>query len=183
MGHRSQPANLVTGLIVVLAVLTITSVWAVGPASAASDPAAVRAVLNGKPIALGDVALYHCHDRAYPVIRCFLTPADRDADEVRTTTGAPESGAALGLTADPYVRWYRDAGAVSGPSFVAYFTYSNLGDIGWNDVISSFSTYPGGHPRWWQDAGLRGTYWDWGAASISYVGDAANDKFSSVERL
>lgn len=183
MGHCSQPANLAAGLIVG-AVLTMALVWAAEPASAASDPAVVRAVLNGKPIALGDVARYHCHDRAHPVIRCFPTPAERDADEARvgTTTGATESGAAQSFAAEPYVRWYLDAGA-GGPSFVAYFTYSNLSDIGWNDAISSFSTYPGGHPRWWQDAGPTGPYWDWGTASISYVGDAANDKFSSVERL
>lgn len=179
MGRRRKAVGAVRGLLVGVIVAS-GLVWVAVPTSAASDPAEVRAVLNGKPIALADVSRYHCHDRAYPLIRCFRASADRDLDEL--TRATPEGSAALSAVGTPYVRWYADKN-LGGSSFDAYVSYSNLGDIGWNDAISSFSTYPGGHARWSQDIGFGGMRWDWGSASISYVGDAANDKFSSVERL
>lgn len=39
-----------------------------------------RAVLDGEPIPAHDVGRYHCHDRDFPLIRCFTTEAARDAD-------------------------------------------------------------------------------------------------------
>ncbi len=179
MDRRIQYSGALRSL-VVAAVVASALAWAAVPMSAASDPAEVRAILNGKPIALADVSRYHCHDRVYPLIRCFRASADRDADEV--TAATLQAAPVLSVAVAPYVRWYADIN-FGGPSFVAYVTYANLGDIGWNDAISSFTTYSGGHPKWWQDISFGGTGWDWGAASVSYVGDAANDKFSSVERL
>lgn len=151
--------------------------WTAAPASASSTAPVVHAVLDGKPLALGDVYRYHCHDRSYPLIRCFLGAAQRDVDEL-AAAGAAE----VATSVSPYVRWYADRDYL-GPSFDATIAYANLGDLGWNDKVSSFSTYPGGHPRWSQDINFGGMRWDWGTASVSYVGDAANDKFSSVERL
>lgn len=151
-------------------------------------PATLRAELNGHPIPLAEISRLHCHDRAYPLIRCFGTSAERDADEAATAlvAGSPASVPAPGIgasTSYPYVRWYRDAN-YGGPSFDAYVAYTDLGVIGWNDSISSFITYAGGHPRWWQNVGFSGVAWDWGSGvSVGYVGAAANDQFSSVERL
>lgn len=179
-GHRRKSGGLA-------AVVALMAVWAVNASATAADPMALAAELDGRPIALGDVSRYFCHDRAYPVIRCFGTSPERGRDEgLADATTKPTSDGdnpeAIMAAAYPYVRWYLDAN-YGGPSFDATIAYSDLGLVGWNDKISSFSTYPGGHPRWCQDAGLTGAYWDWGTASISYVGDAANDKFSSVERL
>lgn len=179
MDHRLKLMDALPGLMVAVVVASGLA-WAAVPTSAASDSAEVRAILNGKPIALADVSRYHCHDRAYPLIRCFRASADRDADEV--TAATLQGGAALSVTVAPYVRWYADIN-FGGSSFAAYFSYANLGVIGWNDAISSFTTYAGGHPKWWQDTGFSGTHWDWGTTSFLYVGDLANDKFSSVERL
>jgi hypothetical protein len=168
-------------------IVALATVWIASGATTAADPMALTAELDGRPIALGDVSGYHCHDRAYPVIRCFGTALERDRDE-----GVPEaatkpamdgdSAEAIAAATDSYVRWYLDAN-YGGPSFDASLAYSDLGSVGWNDKISSFSTYPGGHARWWRDVGLTGGSWDWGTTSVPYVGDAANDKFSSVERL
>ena len=74
----SFQVRLSTVLLLCLAVLSIS---AVGPA-VARDPAAMlrKAVLQGRPMSLSDVSDHHCHDRAYPVIRCFATRAARDRD-------------------------------------------------------------------------------------------------------
>ena len=47
------------------------------PVAAAAPPGgpALVAYLGAQRIPLGTVASYHCHDRDYPVIRCFLTAA------------------------------------------------------------------------------------------------------------
>ena len=169
------------------AVVALVAAWIVSATTTAADPTALTAELDGRPIALGDVSAYHCHDRAYPVIRCFSTALERDRNEglAGAATKPASDGArveAIAAAAYPYVRWYLDAN-YGGPSFDATIAYSDLRSLGWNDKISSFSTYSGGHPRWWRDVGFTGSPWDWGTTSVPYVGDAANDKFSSVERL
>lgn len=172
-------------------VLVLVSVSSVQAAATPADPPAMRAELGGRAISLGDVSRFHCHDLASPLIRCFETPAERDADEAAMAVAMlADRPGALGTTGStyPYVRWYLDAN-YGGPSFDASVAYADLGTIGWNDKISSFltysgGTYSGGHPRWWRDVGFAGVSWDWGVGvSVSYVGDAANDQFSSVERL
>jgi hypothetical protein len=53
--------------------------------------------------------------------------------------------------------------------------------IGWNDQISSFKSLNDGRPKWWRDINFAGTAWQWGAGAWTpYVGDGANDQFSSV---
>ncbi len=169
------------------AIVALVGVWTVSATTTATDPMALSAELDGRPIALGDVSRYFCHDRAYPVIHCFGTAPERDQDlELAGAAAKPapggDSAEATTAAAYPYVRWFLDAN-FGGPSFDASIAYSDLGIVGWNDRISSFSTYQGGHPRWWRDIGFTGGSWDWGTTSVPYVGDAANDKFSSVERL
>lgn len=178
--HGRRPVGLA-------AVIALVAVWTVSTTTTAADPMALKAELDGRPIALRDVSGYHCHDRAYPVIRCFSTALERDRDEglaSAATIPAPAGNGVEAITtaAIAYVRWYLDAN-YGGPSFDASIAYSDLRTIGWNDKISSFSTYPGGHPRWWRDGGFTGSLWDWGTTSVPYVGDAANDQFSSVGRL
>ncbi len=162
--------------------LAMTAILALGYAStaAAGSPAggpARRAQLDGQAISLGDVAHFACHDRDFPVIRCFGSSAERDRDLVELGRSAEL------LTVTQYVTWYADANYGGSPSFTAFWSEPDLTIYGWNDKISSFRTYNGGHPRWWLDVGYKTAAWDWGTLSISYVGDAANDQFSSVEPL
>lgn len=151
-------------------------------AASAVDSRGLRAELGGNAISVRDVANFHCHDRDFPVIRCFDTPAPRDRELAQggSDEGDVSSSAAMAVH---YVTWYADAGYAEPPSFAAFWPEPNLAAYGWNDKISSFRTYNGGHPKWWQDVGYGGTAWDWGTISVSYVGNSANDQFSSVEAL
>lgn len=139
--------------------------------------------LGGQWIDSREAANFYCHDRDYPVIRCFRTPADRAAEE-NGLAGVPEA-AIIGNVGQPsllspYVRWYRDAN-FSGPSFEAYVYEPDLAAIGWDNLISSFTPLNGGHPLWWTGPNRSGTKWDWGTASVATLG-AANDQFSSTDR-
>ena len=174
-----------------LAVLLLVS----GTAALAAVPAAAVArtpPANGVVVLLGDTVIephtavdYACHDRDYPIIRCFRSPAERAEEQARAaaSTSATADGStaeALGLLS-PYVRWYRDAG-FSGPSFEAYDPYRDLGVIGWDNQISSFMPLNGGHPVWWSGSGFTGTRWDWGTGSVGSLG-LANDQFSSASKV
>jgi len=164
------------GPLAVAAILTLT----VASTAAAGSPAGGTerlAQLDGQAIALADVARFACHDRDFPVIRCFTSSAERDRDLVA------QARLTELVTVTQYVTWYDNGSYREPPSFTAFWSEPDLTIYGWNDKISSFRTYNGGHPRWWQDVGNKGTSWDWGTLSISYVGDAANDQFSGVERL
>ncbi len=139
--------------------------------------------LDGQRIDGRAAVNFACHDRDYPIIRCFRTPADRAAEENRVAgashvaiAGSVAPAALLG----PYVRWYRDA-SFSGPSFEAYVYEPDLAVLGWDNQISSFTPLNGGHPLWWTGPNRSGTKWDWGTASAATLG-AANDQFSSTDK-
>lgn len=175
MGHR-RSFRYRGGPLVLAAILAL----GVAATAAAGSPAGGgerRAQLDGRAISLDEVAQFHCHDRDFPVIRCFASAAERDRDMV-------ELGRSAELVAvTQYVTWYADANYGGTPSFTAFWSEPDLTIYGWNDKISSFRTSNGGHPRWWQDVGYGGAGWDWGTLSMAYVGDSANDQFSGVERL
>lgn len=173
--HAPHGSRLRTSLVAVLA--TAPFLLAAAPTIATAPPS-LRAELDGSPIALADISRYDCHDRAYPLIRCFRSPAERDADAAGRQIDGVEP---LSATGGPFVRWYADAN-FTGASFDAYFAYRDLGTIGWSDRISSFSPYGAGYPRWWTNVGFSGQPWDWGpGVPVAYVGGDANDTFSSVE--
>ena len=139
--------------------------------------------LGGQRIEGRAAANLFCHDRDYPVIRCFRTAADRATKE-GGLAGAPD-GAVAGSVGQPnllspYVRWYRDAN-FSGPSFEAYVYEPDLAAIGWDNEISSFLPLNGGHPLWWTGPNRTGNRWDWGTASAATLG-AANNQFSSTDK-
>ncbi len=131
-----------SGIGLVLALVSVSS------AQAASTPAppAIQAEVSGRPIPLSDVSRFHCHDLAYPLIRCFLAPVERDADEAAVAMAmSPGGSAPFGAAASaisPYVRWYLDANN-GGASFDASVAYSDLGVIGWNDKISATGSTSG----------------------------------------
>ncbi len=145
------------------------------PGASAAD--GLHATLDGAPIPLHSVAQFTCHDRDYPLIRCFQNAAARDADLTASSPGGTASSPQL-LSA--FVRWYRDAD-YGGPSFDAYNSYPDLSVIGWDKQISSFVTLNGGHPAWWQGTYYSGSGWDWGFASEPTLG-SANDQISSVQK-
>lgn len=159
--------------------LTVSSA---GAAAASPGGPALVAYLGAGQIPLGTVARYHCHDRDYPVIRCFLTAADRAAEEAApdAVSGNDTFLANPASLLSPYVRWYRDAND-SGPSFEAYVYEADLASIGWDNQISSFQPLNGGHPLWWAGANRTGTQWDWGTAPMATLG-AANDQISSADK-
>ncbi len=159
----------------------------VPPANAAD---ARVAVYRGSVIALAQVSRHHCHDRAYPVIRCFDTTAARDID---LTVGAPSASIpatttllgspTLGTSSVSYVTFFSDSN-YAGYSFTASLDLPSLVDYGWNDIISSFKSLNGQRPKWWRDINYSGTAWQWSASAwVNYVGDAANDQFSSVRNV
>ncbi len=177
-GYQGRRSRWVIGF-AVLGLLALPMTVSAAPA-ANGGPAVY---LDGQRIAAGEAANFSCHDRDYPVIRCFRTAADRAAEE-NGLAGAPEA-AIVGTVGpasllSPYVRWYRDAN-FSGPSFDAYVYEPDLAALGWDNLISSFMPLNGGHPLWWIGPNRTGNRWDWGTASVASLG-AANDQFSSTDK-
>jgi hypothetical protein len=137
---------------------------------AAALAAEERAFLEGQAIPIRQVARYHCHDGAFPAIRCFRTRVARDRDT-------------RSLAATFYVQVFEHEN-YGGPSFSVATAVSNLGTLGWNDRITSFKSLNGGRPRFFEHTGYGGTWWQWPAgASVPNVGSAANDRFSSVKNV
>jgi hypothetical protein len=143
----------------------------------ASTAGQLSASLDGRPIALRDVGHYACHDRDYPLIRCFRTAAQLEADEQAPGTASAATAQQL---LSPFVRWYQDAN-YGGAFFEAYDPYPDLSVIGWAKQISSFTPLNGGHPVWWQGPSYTGLMWDWGTVPEATLGNA-DDQISSVQK-
>lgn len=168
-----------------VAVLATALIASSSSITSAATPGGATAEYHGHQIALGEVASHHCHDLAYPVIRCFDSAAERDLDLIVESVAVTTSRL-LGPEPEPptsYVTWYAAAN-YGGSSFTASQSYADLGVLSWNDSISSFKSLNGGRPKWWQGTNYTGTSWRWLAgAQVSYVGDSANDQFSSVQNV
>jgi hypothetical protein len=142
--------------------------------SAESDEK-VEALLGDKAIDARLIPTLHCHDRDFPAINCFETEDERDADL--------ESGMSALSSALYYVTWYEHSN-YGGLSFTAANYYPDLRTIYWDNLISSFKSLNSQRPKWWDGYSYSGTSWQWLAgAQISYVGDGANDRFSSVKNV
>lgn len=149
----------------------------------------LRAVLAGAPIPLVAVGRYHCHDMAYPEYRCFRKAEARDRDMARTARLL--RAASAGVSGDefasasvgPYVRAYEHS-SYGGWSVALSYPVPDLGAIGWDNQISSFKSTSGGRPKWWDYTNYTGDYWQWPlSAWVSYVGNGANDTFTSVKHV
>jgi hypothetical protein len=145
-------------------------------------PAQIKAVLYGRPIPLKEVANHHCHDLDAPSYRCFDTEAERDADALSFLV---DDGLLQALSASSFT--YALAYAAinyGGSSIMISAPMPDLGQIGWNDTISSFKSTNGGRPKWWAGTWYSGTYWQWATSAwVPYVGDQANDRISSVKNV
>lgn len=109
---------------------------------ASDDSLPLTADLEGRRIALARVSDFYCHDFDWPAIHCFVAPAALEA-AVWDILGESESTVAAGV--DPgsgggvaYIRvfdwtWY------AGTYIYLSANYPNLGVIGWNDRISSYT--------------------------------------------
>ena len=91
-GRRGPLARLVASIVLTGGVALAAPTT--GVAAASPGGPALVAYLGAEQIPLGTVARYHCHDRDYPVVRCFLTAADRAAEEA--APGARSGSGALG---------------------------------------------------------------------------------------
>lgn len=144
----------------------------------ADDPASrgPTATLHGTPIPLVSVGNHHCHDLAWPVIRCFPTADDRDADAERTSRQQS-------LDSVSYVVAFEHDN-YAGVSITFSRDQPNLSTIGWNDAITSFKSLNGGHPRFWDNANYGTPYWQWATGAwVPNVGSGPNDKISSLKNV
>lgn len=165
----------------------------------------VRAVLEGRSIPVGDVHRYHCHDGAYPEVRCFNDEPSRDRDAgsqgaveatgpaattvigtgaaERTITRAARLSDTTSASATYYVTFYEHAN-YGGASYTASQSISDLSNFGWNDAVTSFKSLSGQRPKWWENAGYTPPTWQWSAGAwVANVGSAANDRFSAVANV
>jgi hypothetical protein len=151
------------------------------PASAAQGPR-LTADVEGRPIAPSASSGYYCHDFDYPRIHCF-----RSAANLQAALGlplAPDAGllAAPATPAGTWVTVYSDA-SYAGFYFYLSHNYDRLGDIGWNDIISSFRVQVSFSGRFTQNIFGAGWQYYWSAyQNIPYVGSSYNDQFSSFYR-
>lgn len=166
----------------VLSVLVASALLLAAMPQAAQADAGLHAVVGRRAIPLRAVSRYHCHDLDLPTIRCFREALTRDRQVGRRLQedGASTAARTAALLAY-YVTFYEHAN-YGGASYTTSTSLTNLGNIGWNDIVSSFKSLNGSRPRWWEDAGYVGISFVWSAgANVSYVGATANDRFSSVK--
>lgn len=160
-----------------IAFLVLVSVSLAGlafPSQAAArnvSTAELTATLDGRPLALKQVADYYCDDFSYPEIHCFSNPTMLES----------RVSPLLATTSIDYVTIY-DFALFAGSYMYMSQDYTVLATIGWNDRIGSFIARNGetGH-----------FYTDWFYGGTSYVfccnqqqGNLGsfNNTFSSVHR-
>ncbi len=115
----------------------------------------------------------HCHDGRGALV-CFVSEADRDAD-----FDASRGAGVQALSGGGWVIAYAQA-SYAGSSVTMSRSYSNLGSIGWNDVISSYKVYTSLTGAFYKNTSYGGTYQTYCCWSqVPYVGDTFNDTFSS----
>ena len=140
----------------------------------------IRADLEGLPIAATSVGKFHCHDLDFPRIHCYSS-----ASALETAVDDAVGSAELpidGVLAVSYVRIFESASFVGASAYLSQ-SYSDLRTIGWNDRISSFQALNSLSGRFFEHINYAGFVYSFCCnTQVSYVGDAYNDRFSSVSR-
>jgi Beta/Gamma crystallin len=165
----------------VLVVAAWVLLLAAHPASVRADDG-LSAVLDGHPINLERVPSLSCHDFAYPVLTCFATTVEMEADVARrlSTVGLDGSRGDMAALSSGYVTVYADADYGGAAASLSH-DYANLTAIGWNDRITSLKSH-GATGTFFEHADYRGFTYDFGSASQDpNVGNYYNDKFSSLD--
>lgn len=160
---------------VLLALVAFIVVGSVAPpASAGTSPISV---LYGGAKEPGSATQGRfCHDMAYPVIRCFGSAPEAEADETLLSSALATS------TVTAYVRMYEHQN-YGGVWIDLYYDYQDFSPIGWNDRTSSFKGLNCQLGTFWEHINWTGGRYDFGCNQwVSYVGSAWNDKFSSSYR-
>ena len=169
------------GMLAVALGLVMVGVYA-RSTDAASGPV-IAADLGGRPIPAVDVGRYQCEDFDFPRIHCYRTAAELEAAVARRLAApAPAGPGALATTlATNYVRIFADLN-YGGASAYLSVPYDDLSVIGWNDRISSFQGQAGNGGTFFEHSYEGGFPYRFNAGQwVSYVGDAYNDRFSSVK--
>jgi hypothetical protein len=177
-------------LVLVVALLLVCPMGVQAGQPAGQSDGHLWATLEGKPLALVDVANYYCHDFAYPRYTCFRTAGERDRDlDSASAPGAVRRfrvgsiTGTLGTQSVNYVLFFEHSD-YAGSSLVLSNPTPDLGVLGWSNRISSFKSTNGGRPKWWDSTSYTGTPWQWGTSAwVAYVGNDANDRFTSVQNV
>lgn len=132
--------------------------------------------LDGRSATVPAAAKNHCHDAVKGTLECFSSASARDAAWQAIRLSQPLSPASNGYV----IAWV--GATYTGASVVLTQDYANLTTIGWNDRISAYKVY----------TNLTGAFYEhsnyWGLtqffccfSQVSYVGNAYNDRFSSID--
>jgi hypothetical protein len=157
-------------------VMHTSGLVAAAPIAAANG---VTATLAGRPISLQQAGSLSCHDFDYPVLRCFSTPDALGADVTRQVDGRSVSTQGFDTAQVLYVTVYEHA-TYAGRYMVITADQPWLSSVGWNDMISSLISH-GASGNFRENSPASGFIYFFSPTSqVGYVGDAYNDKFSSV---
>lgn len=188
-GIKMRRIRAISAAVCAVVLITSTAVGSEPISPDARDFAEAHATLAGRSLPLERITEYHCHDRDFPLIRCFETEAESLADQGIDPRESPSSGltdsvelsasGAQALSSTLYTIFYRDW-FHGGPSYGAYGNISSLSSIGWDNQISSFRLYNGARPRWFLGSFYSGGYSCW-TGDQSILGSGWNDTISSVE--
>lgn len=163
-----------------IAAAILLSITVVAPAQGAS----LTVTLDGASTSLAEARSYHCHDLTRSQLTCFRSPTARDrAVADLLAGGAHRSGPSrLSLTSgNGYVIAYA-AITYGGASVVLSQDYGNLGTIGWDNIISSYKVFTNLTGAFYENAWYGGrTQYFCCYTNVSYVGDAYNDIFTSID--
>ena len=152
----------------------------------------VTATYQGQQIDPAIASHYFCHTRDYPVVRCFDSQAEVDADLgwiEPTEPGQAAEGTDSGgdptspdWGGGPYTIAYWDIN-YGGSALTVYTAVSDLGLLGWDNNISSIKSVNCGIPRYFVNTGYGGGYWQNACNVWSPNLYSTNDTFSSVENM
>jgi hypothetical protein len=194
--HRILLLRFVATLVIAVAIAGEIPAHAVAssPYVLSSDGTAITATYEGVPIGPWQASQHFCHTRDYPIVRCFASQAEVDADLGWTEPTAPAAslgagsadGNAGGTAPDwaggPYTIAYWDIN-YGGNALTVYGAVPNLGAIGWNDAISSMKSVNCGLPRYYENINYGGWYWQNGCNVWTANLYDFNDTFSSVVNM
>jgi len=112
------------------------------PATASDGSSPLHADLDGRQIALERVSDFYCHDFDWPDIHCFATSESLEAAVAEVLGDAGSLGPDVvdpgGSGGTPYIRVF-DLSWYAGAYIYLSADYPDLGVIGWNDRISSYT--------------------------------------------